>query len=124
MELTKRQHEILKVLEVEASDFSTKKDFVDAIKSSYANYQTKITKPKSYAFPTIMVANNSSIVEHEASVGRVSDTQLSYLRSRGLNQNQALSLVVTKSFAEVLTNLPLEFAIEAKKLIEISLEEV
>jgi Fe-S cluster assembly scaffold protein SufB len=122
LELTKREKEILEILVVDPNGFANKKELVKKINSSYKNYKKIISKPSSSAIPNIKVSNNSSTVEHEASVGRVSERQLYYLQTRGLNQNSAISLIITKKFSEILTNLPLEFAIEARKLIEMNLE--
>jgi Fe-S cluster assembly scaffold protein SufB len=122
LELTKREREILEILKIDPSNFVNQKDLVDKIKSSYKEYQITISKPSSSAIPKIIVGNKTSIVEHEASVGKVSEKQLFYLRTRGLDQNSAISLIITKSFSEILDNLPLEFAIEARKLIEMNLE--
>jgi Fe-S cluster assembly scaffold protein SufB len=122
LELTNREKEILEILEVDLSSFMNKKNLVDKIKSSYKSYKKTISKPSSSAIPKIIISNNSSTVEHEASVGKVSEKQLFYLRTRGLDQNAAISLIITKNFSEILSNLPLEFAIEARKLIEMNLE--
>jgi Fe-S cluster assembly scaffold protein SufB len=122
LELTKREKEILEILEIDPTEFVDKKELVKKIKSSYKSYKKTTSKPSSSAIPEIIVSNNSSTVEHEASVGKVSERKLFYLKTRGLDQNSAISLIITKSFSEILTNLPLEFAIEARKLIEMNLE--
>ena len=73
-------------------------------------------------FPMIDVKNSESIVEHEASTSRVSEEQLSYLNSRGLNTEESVSLLVNGFCKEVFKQLPLEFSVEAVKLIEMKLE--
>jgi len=73
-------------------------------------------------FPYIEVKNNSAIVEHEASTSRISEDQLFYLQSRGLSQEEAISLLVNGFCKDVFKELPLEFAVEAVKLIEMKLE--
>ena len=73
-------------------------------------------------FPVIEVKNDSAIVEHEASTSRISEDQLFYLRSRGLSQDEAVSLLVNGFCKDVFKQLPLEFSVEAVKLIEMKLE--
>ena len=73
-------------------------------------------------FPYIEVKNNSSVVEHEASTSKISADQLFYLNSRGIDTETAISLIVNGFCKEVFKQLPLEFSIEAVKLIEMKLE--
>ena len=73
-------------------------------------------------FPVIDVKNDSAVVEHEASTSRISEDQLFYLRSRGLSQEEAVSLLVNGFCKDVFKQLPLEFSVEAVKLIEMKLE--
>ncbi|MCX7675445.1 MAG: SufD family Fe-S cluster assembly protein, partial [Bdellovibrionaceae bacterium] len=72
--------------------------------------------------PYIEVKNPKTIIEHEASTSRVSEEQLFYLQSRGLSQEQAISMVVHGFCREVFQHLPMEFSVEAVKLIEMKLE--
>lgn len=72
--------------------------------------------------PVIEVGNSSSIVEHEASTSRLSEEQFFYLQSRGIDMEKAISLVVNGFCHKVFKELPLEFAVEAVKLIEMKLE--
>ena len=120
-EFSKREKEILEVLGINLIDFDDKNKFTIEIKKKYLIYKKNQSKPSSSAIPKIIVNNKTSTVEHEASVGRVSEKQLFYLRTRGLSNDSAISLFITKNFSEILSNLPLEFAIEAKKLIEMNL---
>jgi len=73
-------------------------------------------------FPYIEVKNNSAVVEHEASTSRISEDQLFYLRSRGMTQEEAIALLVNGFCKDVFKQLPLEFSVEAVKLIEMKLE--
>lgn len=73
-------------------------------------------------FPVIEVQNDTSTVEHEASTSRISEEQLFYLRSRGLDQEETISMLVNGFCKEVFKQLPLEFSVEAVKLIEMKLE--
>jgi len=73
-------------------------------------------------FPSIDVQNEQGTVEHEASTCRVSEDQLFYLHSRGLDTEPAVSLLVNGFCKEVFKRLPLEFSVEAVKLIEMKLE--
>ena len=73
-------------------------------------------------FPYIEVKNDSATVEHEASTSRISEDQLFYLQSRGLAPEEAVALLVNGFCKDVFKELPLEFAVEAVKLIEMKLE--
>ncbi len=73
-------------------------------------------------FPDIQVHNNSSTVEHEATTSRISAEQIFYLQSRGLNKEEAVALVINGFCKEVFKTLPLEFAVEAVRLLEMKLE--
>ncbi len=75
-----------------------------------------------HTVPYIEVRNNSSRVEHEATTSKVDDEQLFYCRSRGMNAEEAVALVVNGFCKEVLQALPMEFAMEAQALVAISLE--
>jgi Fe-S cluster assembly protein SufB len=73
-------------------------------------------------FPYIAVKNVSSRVEHEASTSKIGEDQLFYCKQRGLNAENAISMIVNGFVKEVFKNLPMEFAVEAQKLLGISLE--
>ena len=75
-----------------------------------------------HTVPYIDVRNDSSTVEHEATTSRISDDQLFYCRQRGLSQEDAIGLIVNGFCKEVLKELPMEFAVEAQKLLGVSLE--
>ena len=75
-----------------------------------------------HTVPYIEVKNNSSRVEHEATTSKVDDDQLFYCRSRGMDEEAAVALVVNGFCREVLQALPMEFAMEAQSLVAISLE--
>lgn len=79
-------------------------------------------KCKALTFPYIEVKNNSSQVEHEASTSRIGEDQLFYCRSRGLTEEDAVSIVVNGFCKDVFKELPMEFATEAQKLLSLSLE--
>ena len=72
--------------------------------------------------PYIEVGNQSSIVEHEATTSKIAEDQLFYCRQRGLDTETAVGLIVNGYAKEVLNKLPLEFAVEAQKLLSLSLE--
>jgi Fe-S cluster assembly protein SufB len=72
--------------------------------------------------PYLDVRNTSSQVEHEASTSRISEDQLFYCRQRGLGTEDAVSLIVNGYCKEVFRHLPMEFAVEAQKLLGVSLE--
>ncbi|MSU89966.1 Fe-S cluster assembly protein SufB [Rhodobacteraceae bacterium 2CG4] len=75
-----------------------------------------------HTVPYIECKNNSSRVEHEATTSKVDDDQLFYCRARGMDEEEAVALVVNGFCKEVLQALPMEFAMEAQKLVAISLE--
>ncbi len=72
--------------------------------------------------PYIKNKNSKSKIEHEATTSKISDEQLYYCKQRGLNSEEAISLIVNGFCKEVLKQLPMEFAVEAQKLVGISLE--
>lgn len=73
-------------------------------------------------FPYLEVKNRSAVIEHEASTSRISEEQLFYLQSRGLSKEEAVSMLVNGFCKDVFKQLPLEFSVEAVKLIEMKLE--
>jgi Fe-S cluster assembly protein SufB len=75
-----------------------------------------------HTFPYIEVKNNSATVEHEATTSKVADDQIFYLRQRGLSEEDAVNLIVNGFCKEVFRQLPMEFAVEAQKLLAVSLE--
>ena len=75
-----------------------------------------------HTVPYIEVRNNSSRVEHEATTSKVDDDQLFYCQQRGLSNEEATALIVNGFVRDVLQQLPMEFAVEAQKLVAISLE--
>ena len=75
-----------------------------------------------HTFPYIEVKNSSAKVEHEASTSKISEDQLFYLRSRGISNEDAVNLIVNGFCRQVFKELPMEFAVEAQKLLSISLE--
>lgn len=75
-----------------------------------------------HTFPYITTGNESSIVEHEATTSKISEDQLFYCQQRGIDSEKAISLIVNGYAKEVLNKLPMEFAVEAQKLLAITLE--
>jgi len=73
-------------------------------------------------FPYIEVMNNSSAVEHEASTSKISEEQLFYLQQRGISQEDAVSLIINGFCKDVFLQLPMEFAVEAQRLLGMKLE--
>ncbi|NLE64400.1 MAG: Fe-S cluster assembly protein SufB [Elusimicrobia bacterium] len=73
-------------------------------------------------FPSIEVRNNSATLEHEATTSRISAEQVFYLQSRGLDKEEAISLLINGFCREVFKTLPLEFSVEAVRLLEMKLE--
>ena len=75
-----------------------------------------------HTFPYIEVKNKTAKVEHEATTSKIGEDQIFYCNQRGINTEKAIALIVNGFSKEVLNKLPMEFAIEAQKLLEISLE--
>lgn len=75
-----------------------------------------------HTFPYIESKNNSAMVEHEATTSKIGEDQIFYLNQRGIETEKAVALIVNGYAREVLNQLPMEFAVEAQKLLAISLE--
>jgi len=80
------------------------------------------SKCGAHTFPDIKSANTSAIVEHEATTSKISEDQLFYCGQRGIAEEDAVGLIVNGYAREVLSRLPMEFAVEAQKLLQVSLE--
>ena len=80
------------------------------------------SESRANTFPVLDIKNSSAIVEHEATTSRISGDQILYLQSRGLTHEEAVSLLVNGFCREVFKQLPLEFSVEAVKLVEMKLE--
>ncbi len=76
-----------------------------------------------HTFPYITVSNDSSTVEHEATTSKINEEQLFYCRQRGIPMEEAVALIVGGYAREVMNKLPMEFAVEAQKLLQISLAD-
>ena len=79
-------------------------------------------RSSAHTFPYIEVKNKSATLEHEASTSRISEEQIFYLKSRGLSTEKSISMLVNGFCKDVFKQLPLEFSVEAVKLIEMKLE--
>lgn len=75
-----------------------------------------------HTFPDVRSANPTSVVEHEATTSKISEDQLFYCNQRGIGPEDAVGLIVNGYAREVLSKLPMEFAVEAQKLLQVSLE--
>ncbi len=75
-----------------------------------------------HTFPYIDVQNDSSVVEHEATTSKINEDQLFYCNQRGISTEDAVGLIVNGYAKEVMNKLPMEFAVEAQKLLQVSLE--
>jgi Fe-S cluster assembly protein SufB len=80
------------------------------------------SKCGSHTFPYIEVENKSAKVEHEATTSKIGEDQIFYCNQRGISTEDAVGLIVNGYAREVLKQLPMEFAVEAQKLLQISLE--
>ena len=75
-----------------------------------------------HTFPYIEVNNSSAHMEHEASTSKIGEDQIFYCQQRGLSAEDAVSMIVNGFCKKVIKELPMEFAVEAQKLLSISLE--
>ncbi|MGM9788763.1 MAG: Fe-S cluster assembly protein SufB [Candidatus Cryptobacteroides sp.] len=75
-----------------------------------------------HTFPDIRTDNSTAVVEHEATTSKISDDQLFFCNQRGIGPEEAVGLIVNGYAREVLSKLPMEFAVEAQKLLQVSLE--
>ena len=79
-------------------------------------------KSGAHTFPSINVKNSTSVLEHEATTSKISDDQLFYCQQRGIDEEDAIGLIVSGFCKEVLKELPMEFAVEARALLQVNLE--
>jgi len=75
-----------------------------------------------HTFPYLEVLNNTAQVEHEASTSKIGEDQLFYCRQRGISTEDAVNMIVSGFCKQVFRELPMEFAVEAQKLLGVSLE--
>ena len=75
-----------------------------------------------HTFPYMDIHNNTAVVEHEATTSKISEDQLFYCNQRGINTEDAIGLIVNGYAKEIINKLPMEFAVEAQKLLSVSLE--
>jgi len=79
-------------------------------------------KSRSDTYPTNQILNTDTILEHEATVSKISQEQLFYLQSRGLSEKQASSVIIAGFLEPIVSQLPMEYAIELNRLIELEME--
>ena len=75
-----------------------------------------------HTFPYLEIKNTSARVEHEASTSKIGEDQIFYCRQRGISTEDAVNMIVSGFCKEVFRELPMEFAVEAQKLLSVSLE--
>jgi Fe-S cluster assembly protein SufB len=75
-----------------------------------------------HTFPYIDVMNSTAVVEHEATTSKISEDQLFYCNQRGIPTEEAVGLIVNGYAKEVMNKLPMEFAVEAQRLLQLTLE--
>ncbi|HVY53851.1 MAG TPA: SufD family Fe-S cluster assembly protein, partial [Gammaproteobacteria bacterium] len=75
-----------------------------------------------HTFPYIEAKNPTAQIEHEACTSKIGEDQLFYCRQRGISEEDAVSMIVNGFCKQVFNELPMEFAVEAQKLLEVSLE--
>jgi Fe-S cluster assembly protein SufB len=75
-----------------------------------------------HTFPYLEVKNSTAQVEHEATTSKIGEDQIFYFRQRGLSMEDAISMIVNGFCKQVFRELPMEFAVEAQKLLGVSLE--
>ena len=91
---------------------------------NYSSCDSLLLSPTcgAHTFPYMDVQNPSAVVEHEATTSKISEDQLFYCQQRGIPQEEAVGLIVNGYAKDVLNKLPMEFAVEAQKLLSVSLE--
>lgn len=91
---------------------------------NYTQCDSLLLTPTSgaHTFPVIEVGNDSSVVEHEATTSKINEDQIFYCNQRGISTEDAVGLIVNGYAKEVMAKLPMEFAVEAQKLLSVSLE--
>ena len=77
---------------------------------------------KSNTYPYMDIKNSTSTIAHEATVGKINEDQVFYLMSRGLNRDEATKMIVTGFISPIVKELPLEYAVELNRLIELEME--
>ena len=75
-----------------------------------------------HTFPDMIISNPTATVEHEATTSKINEDQLFYCRQRGISTEDAVGLIVNGYAKEVMDKLPMEFAVEAQKLLQVTLE--
>ena len=85
-------------------------------------WRTKLVDTICHDAEGIDIQNETAVVEHEATTSKISEEQLFYCRQRGISVEEAVGLIVNGYAREVMNKLPMEFAVEAQKLLTISLE--
>src|SRR5437667_7729493 len=79
-------------------------------------------KCRAHTFPYLEVNNSTARIEHEATTSKIGEDQLFYLKQRGISLEDAVNMIVNGYCKEVFKELPMEFAVEAQKLLSVSLE--
>ena len=79
-------------------------------------------KDTEITFPDMQIANPTATIEHEATTSKINEDQLFYCQQRGIGMEDAVGLIVNGYAKEVMDKLPMEFAVEAQKLLQVSLE--
>ena len=79
-------------------------------------------KSDTTTYPYVNVRNSSARVEHEASISKIDEEQIFYFKQRGMTEEQAIQMVMNGFCRQVFQKLPMEFALEAEKLLEVRLE--
>ena len=124
-QLTTRQAQILETLNLKVSDFEelNTNQIQNLVNSKYLEYQNNLKQIAcANTFPVIINKNPTAIVEHEATAGKISQDTLLYIQSRGLTEENAVSMIVAGYCQDIFVNLPFEFAVEAKNLLQMKIE--
>ena len=107
-----------------SGDNSTAEFYSVAVTNNYRQCDSLLLGDKcgAHTFPYMDIHNETAIVEHEATTSKISEDQIFYCNQRGISTEDAVGLIVNGYAKEVLNKLPMEFAVEAQKLLAISLE--
>ena len=126
-ELTMREMEILEelkisILQIKNASLDKRSELISQKYQNYLQEQKNIQKASANTFPTINSSNQSAVIEHEATTGKINEQVLYFLQSRGMSVDDSVSLVLAGYCRDIFSNLPFEFAVEAKSLLSLKIE--
>jgi Fe-S cluster assembly scaffold protein SufB len=110
------------IVELQQLNYFQKEKLIDQVYAEYVNQVNQQQVAIANTYPLIQSSNSTAIIEHEASTSSVNQESLSYLQSRGLTEDQSITLIISGYCQDILKNLPFEFAVEARNLLQMKIE--